>query len=112
MSGLEAAPGGNYTSDEEPLRYIKSRGVSAIHHASLTNKMGRANDTMAVVDSRARVFGVRRLRIIDSSSFIFTPPAHTQGATCKRQIFGEKNEANAGVDARAEKLVDDIEKDF
>jgi choline dehydrogenase len=49
----------------------------------MTGMMGRANETMAVVDSEARVFGVEGLRVIDSSSFRFTPPGHTQAATCK-----------------------------
>jgi choline dehydrogenase len=48
--------------------------------------MGRANETMAVVDSEARVFGVSGLRVIDSSSFRFTPPGHTQAATCKWKL--------------------------
>ena len=48
-----------------------------------TGMMGRANETMAVVDSEARVFGVSGLRVIDSSSFRFTPPGHTQAATCE-----------------------------
>ena len=51
---------------------------------------------MAVVDSKARVFGVQRLRVIDSSSFTFTPPGHTQGVTY----------------AHAEKLVEDLLIDY
>jgi choline dehydrogenase len=54
--------------------------------------MGQANETMAVVDSKGRVLGVQGLRVIDSSSFRFTPPSHSQGATY----------------AHAERLVDDI----
>jgi hypothetical protein len=49
----------------------------------VTGMMGRVNETMAVVDSEARVFGVSGLRVIDSSSFRFTPPGHTQAATCE-----------------------------
>jgi choline dehydrogenase len=45
--------------------------------------MGRADDSMAVVDSKANVIGVTGLRVIDSSSFRFTPPGHTQAATCE-----------------------------
>ncbi|XP_053995163.1 glucose dehydrogenase [FAD, quinone]-like [Hylaeus volcanicus] len=37
------------------------------NHASGTCKMGPANDTMAVVDSRLRLYGVSRLRVIDTS---------------------------------------------
>lgn len=54
--------------------------------------MGRPGDPMAVVDSKARVFGVEGLRVVDASSFVFTPPGHTQGYTY----------------AHAEKLADDI----
>lgn len=47
---------------------------------------------MAVVDSQGRVCGVQNLRVVDSSSFPFTPPGHTQGVTY----------------AHAEKLVQDV----
>jgi choline dehydrogenase len=103
-TGPEERPGGNVTSDADLLEFIRG-AVGPIHHATstceyrsrdfcssvdgsnlLTNTtgmMGRANETMAVVDSEARVFGVSGLRVIDSSSFRFTPPGHTQAATCK-----------------------------
>jgi choline dehydrogenase len=58
--------------------------------------MGKPDNPMAVVDSKARVFGVQRLRVIDSSSFPFTPPGHTQGVTY----------------AHAEKLVEDVLNDY
>lgn len=94
---------GNYTSpnstvlsdNELLLKYIQNEGVGPIHHASSTCRMGKKNDGLAVVDSRARVFGVGGLRIIDSSSFRFTPPGHTQAAT-----YGH-----------AEKLVADVIQD-
>jgi hypothetical protein len=73
--------------------------------------MGRENETMAVVDSKARVFGVSNLRIIDSSSFRFTPPGHTQAATCKFSLSSEKGQvANYSTDAHAEKLVKDVQE--
>lgn len=78
----EVTPGANVTTDAELLEVIRGQ-VSAIHHGTSTCMMGQANETMAVVDSHARVFGVKDLRVIDSSSFRFTPPGHTQGATCK-----------------------------
>ncbi|PVH68754.1 GMC oxidoreductase [Cadophora sp. DSE1049] len=84
---VKVAPGANVTSYEGILEYVRTRGVGAIHHATSTS-----NDSMAVVDSHGKVFGVQGLRVIDSSSFAFTPPGHTQGAT-----YGH-----------AEKLVDDI----
>jgi choline dehydrogenase len=44
------------------------------------------------VDSKARVLGVKGLRVIDASSMPFTAPGHTQGV----------------VYAWAEKLVQDV----
>jgi len=81
-TGPETSPGGNVTTDAQLLEYIRG-AVAPIHHASSTNMMGMANETMAVVDSHARVMGVHDLRVIDSSSFRFTPPGHTQAATCE-----------------------------
>ncbi|CAL3966247.1 unnamed protein product [Diplocarpon coronariae] len=78
----EHAPGADVTGYAEILKYVTHEAVGAIHHATSTGMMGRANPSMAVVDSRGQVFGVQNLRIIDSSSFAFTPPGHTQGATC------------------------------
>lgn len=57
--------------------------------------MGRPGDAEAVVNSRGQVFGVKNLRVVDASSFPFTPPGHIQAATY----------------AHAEKLVDDIWED-
>ena len=74
--------------------------------------MGRTNDTMAVVDSKANVIGVTGLRVIDSSSFRFTPPGHTQAATC--EFFPTPGStvqcANLSLDAHAEKLVEDVKR--
>lgn len=92
--GQEVAPGTNVTTDEQLREYIINH-VNPIHHATSSCAMGMKNNSMAVVDSKARVFGVRNLRVIDSSSFPFTPPGHTQGATY----------------AHAEKLVDDVLED-
>lgn len=73
--------------------------------------MGRVNDTMAVVDSKAKVIGVSGLRVIDSSSFRFTPPGHTQAATCKSAPHQCKpSHAEFPTDAHAEKLADDVKR--
>ena len=40
--------------------------------------MGVEGDKMAVVDSRARVFGVEGLRVVDAAAFPFLPPGHPQ----------------------------------
>ncbi|KAF9700411.1 hypothetical protein EKO04_001621 [Ascochyta lentis] len=91
----ETMPGKNVTTDADLLEYIKGQ-VAPIHHGSSSCAMGKQENPMAVVDSKARVFGVQRLRVIDSSSFPFTPPGHTQGVTY----------------AHAEKLVEDVLNDY
>ena len=78
--GEEMSPGKNVTSDEDLLAAIK-KNIAAIHHASAACKMGREGDPMAVVDASGFVFGVRGLRVVDSSSHPFTVPGHTQGTT-------------------------------
>ncbi|MCB2122384.1 MAG: choline dehydrogenase, partial [Rhodobacteraceae bacterium] len=50
---------------------------STIFHPTGTTRMGRADDPMAVVDSRLRVRGVRGLRIADAGVM----PAITSGNT-------------------------------
>jgi hypothetical protein len=80
-----------------------------------TGMMGRANDSMAVVDSKANVIGVSGLRVIDSSSFRFTPPGHTQAATCESYAIPElifRHADGCSLDAHAEKLVEDVERSF
>jgi len=89
--GEEYLPGPNVTTDEQILEFI-SESVGQLYHASATCKMGRSNDTMAVVDSRARVYGVNGLRVVDASSFPFLTPGHPQ----------------SGVYMLAEKIADDI----
>lgn len=75
--GDEVLPGPNVTSDADILNFITSSFVP-FFHASATCKMGRRKDSMAVVDSKARVFGTHRLRVVDSSSFPFLSPGHPQ----------------------------------
>lgn len=93
--GEEVSPGNNVTTDAQLVDHIK-QNIAPIHHASSSCAMGKQDNPMAVVDSKGRVFGVQRLRVIDSSSFPFTPPGHTQGVTY----------------AHAEKLVDDVLNDY
>ena len=40
--------------------------------------MGKREDGRAVVDSSARVFGVRGLRVVDDSASPFAVPGHPQ----------------------------------
>ncbi|MCJ1427726.1 hypothetical protein MMC29_005631 [Sticta canariensis] len=75
--GDEVLPGANVTSDADILNFIASSFIE-VYHAAATCKMGRRNDSMAVVDSAGRVFGTQRLRVVDASSFPFLPPGHPQ----------------------------------
>lgn len=89
--GDEYKPGPGAQSDEEIWRWIQKDAIT-IWHASSTCKMGRSNDTMAVVDSRARVYGTQGLRVVDASAFPFLTPGHPQ----------------SGVYMLAEKIADDV----
>jgi choline dehydrogenase-like flavoprotein len=85
-TGPEAWPGTNYTTDKEILQLIRENALTQFH-ASATNKMGRSNDTWAVVDPQCQVYGVTGLRVVDSSSFPFIPPSHIQATVCAFFIF-------------------------
>ena len=73
----EIYTGPSVQTDEQILQWIYS-AVAPVWHASGTCKMGRPADRMAVVDSQARVYGVKGLRVVDASSFPFLPPGHPQ----------------------------------
>ncbi|CAL5867166.1 uncharacterized protein PFLUO_LOCUS1378 [Penicillium psychrofluorescens] len=75
--GLEYFPGPSVQTDADILEIIRNT-VMTIYHAACTCKMGLANDSMAVVDSHARVFGVQGLRVVDASAFPILPPGHPQ----------------------------------
>ncbi|EMC94411.1 hypothetical protein BAUCODRAFT_73291 [Baudoinia panamericana UAMH 10762] len=82
----EVFPGPNVTSFEDILSAIQGQYFT-FAHASVTNKMGLSNDRMAVVDSKARVFGVNSLRVVDISAFPFLPPGQPQATV---YMMGEK----------------------
>lgn len=93
--GEEYFPGPNVSTDEQILEYIQE-AVLQIYHASATCKMGKSSDPFAVLDSKARVYGVQGLRVVDASSFPFLPPGHPQ----------------ATVYMLAEKIADDIKQEL
>lgn len=73
--GEEYSPGPAVQTDEQIEEYIKN-SFFMNWHAACTCKMGMLNDTMAVVDSKARVIGVQKLRVVDASAFALLPPGH------------------------------------
>lgn len=77
-SGGEVLPGPAVQTDAEILGYLQ-QAVASYYHASCTCKMGRRNDSMAVIDSEAKVIGVQGLRVVDVSSFPFLIPGQPQG---------------------------------
>ncbi len=64
--GREIQPGMDVQSDEAIDAFIRAK-VESAYHPSCTCKMGAADDPLAVVDAEARVLGVERLRVVDSS---------------------------------------------
>jgi choline dehydrogenase len=105
MRGEELTPGPDLPSDDDDdddeviLRFLQLH-VGFNWHASCTCKMGRGGDVMAVVDSRARVFGVGGLRVVDASAFAVLPPGHPQGMVyaLAEKIAGDVLSSGAGGD--------------
>lgn len=94
----EVVPGRNTTSDADIMNVIRQSGIQLFHasatcesfflpsHATGTNqtgKMGTRDDSSAVVDAKARVFGTHGLRVVDASALPFLPPGHPQSVICK-----------------------------
>ncbi|KAI9716321.1 MAG: hypothetical protein M1812_005386 [Candelaria pacifica] len=73
--GDEYYPGKNVSTDKQIEDHIR-KNFSPIWHAACTCAMGRTNDTKAVVDTRARVIGVKGLRVVDAAAFPLLPPGH------------------------------------
>ncbi|KAF2152734.1 GMC oxidoreductase [Myriangium duriaei CBS 260.36] len=79
LVGTESFPTASaLQTDEQVLEVIRAATFSAYHFAC-TCKMGRSNDSMAVVDSKARVHGVKKLRVVDASILPILPPGHLSG---------------------------------
>ncbi|KAI9648078.1 hypothetical protein NHQ30_002707 [Ciborinia camelliae] len=82
LVGEEIAPGLSVQTDAQILASLRASGSPA-YHASCTCKMGKLNDPNAVVDSSARVMGVKSLRVVDASAFPLLPPGHPQATICE-----------------------------
>ena len=72
----EWKPGPQYESDEDLAR-LAGDIATTIFHPVGTTRMGRADDPMAVLDSRLRVRGVDGLRVVDAGAM----PTITSGNT-------------------------------
>ncbi|KAJ0173021.1 hypothetical protein K1T71_011197 [Dendrolimus kikuchii] len=59
----------------------------SLHHQTSTCRMGPREDPLAVVDPQLRVYGVNRLRVVDSSVIPRTTSAHTHAPAV---MIGEK----------------------
>lgn len=66
----ELIPGPDY-GDDRLAEWVRNHAWG--HHASCSCRMGRRDDPDAVVDSRFRVIGTQRLRIVDASVFPHIP---------------------------------------
>ncbi len=64
--GREIQPGADVQTDGEIDAFIRAK-VESAYHPSCSCKMGAATDPMAVVDAETRVYGLERLRVVDSS---------------------------------------------
>ena len=72
----EIKPGVQFQSEEELARLAGDIGTTIFHPVG-TCRMGRADDPLAVVDSRLRVLGISGLRVADASVM----PTITSGNT-------------------------------
>jgi choline dehydrogenase len=80
--GEEVFPGLNVSSYGEILAHIQ-KSAQASFHAACTCAMGKKTDPMAVLDSQARVYGVKGLRVVDASAFPVLGPGHPSATVCK-----------------------------
>lgn len=85
----EYKPGTQFQTDDE-LAKLAGDIASTIFHPVGTVKMGRAEDPMAVLDSRLRVRGVSGLRVVDASVM----PTITSGNTNSPTLMIAEKAAN------------------
>ena len=64
-------------ADDDRLNEFVSESVTGMAHHVGTCRMGAISDPMAVVDSAARVRGIKGLRVIDASIMPDIPRANT-----------------------------------
>jgi choline dehydrogenase len=91
----EFIPGPAFQSDAELLNAAGNVGTTIFHPVG-TCRMGRDDDERAVVDTRLRVRGVARLRVIDASIM----PTITSGNTASPTIMIAERGAAAMIEDR------------
>ncbi|MDH3660606.1 MAG: GMC family oxidoreductase N-terminal domain-containing protein [Alphaproteobacteria bacterium] len=91
----EINPGPDCQSDEDLLEHCRRSGLSLLHPVG-SCKMG--NDELAVVDTRLRVRGIDRLRVVDASIMPTIVSGNTNAATI---MIGEKGADMILADAKA-----------
>lgn len=79
----EAYPGTQYATTDEEILGVVLETANSVYNGVGTNKMGRVDDAMAVVDSQGRVIGAQALRVVDASIFPFLPPGQPSATVCK-----------------------------
>jgi len=96
--GEEYLPCPSVQSDEQIAKYIKE--IFFMNwHAACTCKTDMVNDTLAVVDSKARVIGVKNLRVADVSAFTLLPPGHPTST-----VYGLVEKISADIIEERERL--------
>jgi choline dehydrogenase len=85
----EYTPGASYQSDAELVEAAGKIGTTIFHPVG-TCKMGRDSDASAVVDTRFRVRGIERLRVIDASIMPTITSGNTNSPTL---MIGERGAA-------------------
>jgi choline dehydrogenase len=91
----EFKPGPHYRTEEELAEAAGLIGTTIFHPVG-TCKMGKQDDPQAVVDSRLRVRGVGRLRVVDASIMPFITSGNTNSPTL---MIAEKAAAMIAADA-------------
>ena len=91
----ELVPGPAFQSDDELVHAAGDVGTTIFHPVG-TCRMGRADDELAVVDTRLRVRGVARLRVIDASIM----PTITSGNTASPTVMIAEKGATAVIEDR------------